>query len=118
MKWTSSSRLPAAALLLAALGGVQCAGAAQPLPADVERALTRAAKNRPQLEDALERVPPAQRDGMLFLIANMPPDDLASLRADFLVAHVTNASHGGPTFAPGSCPSFATARRRRRPLRA
>ena len=28
---------------------------------------------------------------MLFLIANMPPDDLASLRADFLVAHVTNA---------------------------
>ena len=76
---------------MAAIVGVRSAAAAPPPPADVAQALASAGTNRSQLEAAIEGVPPAQRDGMQFLIANMPPEDLASLHADFLIANVTNA---------------------------
>jgi hypothetical protein len=83
--------LSAAALLLAALGCVRTAPLADHLSADVAQALAAAGTNRPQLVAAMEGVPPSQRDGMRFLISNMPPGDAASLRAGFLVDHVTNA---------------------------
>jgi predicted esterase len=60
-------------------------------PADVEEALGRAAKNRPELEKALHATPADQRKGMAFLIANMPERDLRSLRADFLLDNVALA---------------------------
>jgi len=53
--------------------------------ADVEEALTRAGRNRPELEKALNGVPAGQRKGMAFLVANMPERDLTSLKADFLI---------------------------------
>jgi hypothetical protein len=91
MKRIAACRLGAAALLLAFLVGISSAAAGWPLPEDAEKALALAGTNRPQLEAAVTRVPLAQREGVLFLIANMPQDDLASLSADFLVANVTNA---------------------------
>ena len=84
------SLLLVAAMTIVALGCFQSA-VAQSLPTDVAEALASAGTNRSQLEAALERVSPIQREGMLFLIANMPPDDLSSLSAEFLVNHVTNA---------------------------
>ena len=56
--------------------------------ADVEEALTRAGRNRPELEKALNGVPADQRKGMAFLVANMPERDLTSLKADFLIENV------------------------------
>jgi predicted esterase len=53
--------------------------------ADVEAALVRADKNRAEMEKALNLTPAQQRNGMAFLIANMPEYDLRSLKADFLL---------------------------------
>jgi hypothetical protein len=50
-------------------------------------ALKKARDNRPELEKALAAVPKDQRPGMAFLVANMPDGDLASLKADFLIAN-------------------------------
>jgi hypothetical protein len=57
-------------------------------PAEVETALDRADRNRPELEKALNGTPKDQRKGMVFLIANMPERDLRSLKADFLLENV------------------------------
>lgn len=54
---------------------------------DVEAALRRAGKNRPELEKALAKSPEEWRRGMAFLIANMPQSDLDSLKAQFLLAN-------------------------------
>ncbi|MBN1421269.1 MAG: transglutaminase domain-containing protein [Planctomycetes bacterium] len=43
------------------------------------------------LDDALARVPAAQRDGMAFLIANMPAPDRTALDAEFLLENVEYA---------------------------
>ena len=51
----------------------------------VEAALQRAGENRDEIERALRDVPFEQRDGMLFLIENMPDRDLESLSAEFLL---------------------------------
>jgi hypothetical protein len=51
---------------------------------DVEKALASAKANRAELEAALNGVPQEQRNGMAFLVANMPESDLLSLKADFL----------------------------------
>lgn len=48
-------------------------------------ALQRAGDNRNQLELTLKEAPPEQRDGLLFLIENMPDRDLQSLSAEFLL---------------------------------
>jgi predicted esterase len=61
---------------------------AKDLPAPVEQALARAGKNRPELEKALAGAKGEQRRGMLFLIENMPDQDLRSLKADFLLENV------------------------------
>jgi predicted esterase len=60
-------------------------------PDEVEQALKRADKGRTELEKALNDVPTAQRNGMAFLIANMPERDLRLLRADFLLENVALA---------------------------
>ncbi len=60
-------------------------------PADVEEALERAGANRGQLTQALSSVPQDQRNGMAFLVANMPDSDLRSLKADFLLENVALA---------------------------
>jgi hypothetical protein len=57
-------------------------------PGEVEQALARAGANRAELEKALQTVPPEQRRGMTFLIANMPAPDLKTLHADFLLENV------------------------------
>ena len=60
-------------------------------PAEVEQSLANSGKNRAELEKALSAVPADQRAGMAFLIANMPDNDLRSLRADFLLENVALA---------------------------
>ena len=58
------------------------------LNADLSAAIDRAGQNKPQLLDALERVPAEQKEGMEFLIRWMPERDLKSLTADFLLENV------------------------------
>ena len=57
-------------------------------PAPVTAALSNSAGNLAELTRALVEVPDAQREGMKFLIENMPVVDLQSLKADFLLDHV------------------------------
>ncbi len=57
----------------------------------VESALAAAGPNRAELERALKEAPADQREGMAFLIENMPPVDLVAMKADFLLAHVAQA---------------------------
>lgn len=52
---------------------------------DVETALARSGANRLQLQRAIELVSATQRDGLLFLLHNMPDRDLESLTAEFLL---------------------------------
>lgn len=56
-----------------------------------QSALSQAGSNRAQIARALESVHGEEREGMEFLVANMPPDDLSSLSAEFLVDNVTLA---------------------------
>jgi hypothetical protein len=60
-------------------------------PKAVEQALTKAGANRAELLLALKNVPPAQREGMQFLIANMPVSDLQTLSSKFLMENVALA---------------------------
>jgi transglutaminase-like putative cysteine protease/predicted esterase len=79
-------------LLLIAGPGLPAAADETPWwPAEVERALTRAGKNRPELVQALQAAPRDQRPGMAFLVANMPDSDLQTLRAAFLLDNVALA---------------------------
>lgn len=52
---------------------------------DSKSTLAAAGKNRAQIEKALANVPPSQREGMEFLVDNMPERDLNSLSADYLL---------------------------------
>ena len=60
-------------------------------PGSTETALNAAGDNRDELVNALAKVPVEQRDAMRFLLENMPPVDLATMKADFLLAHVAQA---------------------------
>ena len=57
-------------------------------PAKTRLRLAKAGANRAQLEEALRRVPVAQGAGLLFLLDNMPDDDLRSLSGQFLLGHL------------------------------
>ena len=57
-------------------------------PKTVEAALKRAGDNRAQLTNALQKVPPEQRDGLQFLLENMPDSDLKTLSSQFLLDHL------------------------------
>ena len=60
-------------------------------PAEVARALESAGDNRAELVKVLRGAPTEQRNGMAFLVANMPERDLRTLRADFLTENVALA---------------------------
>jgi hypothetical protein len=60
-------------------------------PAAVQDALGRAGTNRAELQKALADVPHAQLEGMEFLIANMPDQDLRTLSAKYLLENVALA---------------------------
>ncbi len=84
------------ALLLCLSRGTACAqsvlkSAAHRLPAAMEKAIADAGANRGELRTALRRVPPEQREGMEFLIENMPVADLRTLSAKFLLEDVAMA---------------------------
>ena len=65
--------------------------AADKWPAPVAQAITRAGSNQAEIKVALRTVPPAQREGMEFLVANMPDEDLRTLSSKFLVNNVALA---------------------------
>ena len=79
--------IPATILLLPVNRPTRAEESVSPL----ETALTRAGGNRGQLEQALARVDAQQREGMEFLITNMPDQDLQTLDVAFLVEHVEYA---------------------------
>jgi len=54
----------------------------------VQQALHRAGENQTQLRRALDSSPIEQREGMEFLIANMPERDLRTLTSEFLLEEV------------------------------
>lgn len=47
--------------------------------------LEKAGANQSELQSALDRAPQEQREGLIFLIENMPDRDLKSLKADYLL---------------------------------
>jgi pimeloyl-ACP methyl ester carboxylesterase len=56
-----------------------------------DQALSRAGTNQPELVRTLQQTPAAQRDGIQFLVENMPDRDLRSLSADYLLSHLADA---------------------------
>lgn len=77
---------------VAALHGSALAGDAEKWwPAAADAALEAAGDNRAELAKALAEAPLEQRESMQFLIENMPAVDLASMKAEFLLAHVAQA---------------------------
>ncbi len=57
-------------------------------PESIESALKNAGNNRAQLLTALQSVPTAQREGLQFLLLNMPQSDLQNLSSKFLLDHL------------------------------
>ena len=55
---------------------------------DVLSAFIKSGRNAWELMDALEKINPQQREGVAFLIANMPGRDLAALKGKFLTENV------------------------------
>lgn len=74
------------------LGSVSLAQETVAISSDTQvvlsQALEQAGENRPELEKVLAEVPSAYKDSAVFLIANMPPRDLKSLKADFLLSEI------------------------------
>ena len=60
-------------------------------PGPVAQAVARAGGNRAEIVAALKNVPPAQLEGMEFLVANMPNGDLRTLSSAFLLRSVALA---------------------------
>jgi hypothetical protein len=54
-------------------------------PNSLQSQLEKAGANRSELQSALDRVPADEREGIEFLIENMPAPDLESLKADYLL---------------------------------
>src|SRR5688572_28840819 len=76
-------------VLLAAVLVCSVAEAAEPKSSPaIEQALKTAGANAAEIRRALADVPPDERPGMKFLVANMPERDLESLTADFLLENV------------------------------
>jgi len=82
-------------MLLAAVSWVAAADSnlgAPGSPAEsLEPFLAQAGTNRSELERALREAPTARRDGIRFLIENMPASDLRSLSAEFLLENANLA---------------------------
>ena len=89
--WPTNARFALLLALILLVMGFACRTlelSAAEWDASVESALTQAGTNRQALVQALERVPTDQVAGLLFLITNMPPRDLETLSADFLMENV------------------------------
>jgi hypothetical protein len=78
-------------LLALVLGISVSAATCLAAPPAIEQALETAGTNRPQIQQALDQVPTAQRKGMIFLVENMPAADLETLKADYLLQNVHQA---------------------------
>ena len=78
-------------LLALVLGISVSAATCLAAPPAIEQALETAGTNRPQIQQALDQVPAAQRKGMIFLVENMPAADLETLKADYLLKNVHQA---------------------------
>ena len=78
-------------LLTLVLGISVSAATCLAAPPAIEQALETAGTNRPQIQQALDQVPAAQRKGMIFLVENMPAPDLETLKADYLLNNVDQA---------------------------
>ena len=76
-----------AALRMLTFTGVSAAFA-DDWEAEATQALAAAGDNRPAIEAALQQVPAGQREGMAFLVANMPEGDLQRLSTEFLLENV------------------------------
>src|SRR5262245_2790748 len=74
--------------LFVALSG---ASGQETFSASIQTALGQAGGNREELIKALKSVPAAQREGMEFLVENMPQRDLESLSAGYLLTNVSLA---------------------------
>ena len=88
-------RLLVVALLMLCGKGMSDTGQAAPAARwwseAVESALTQAGTNRQELARALEQAPETQREGIQFLLANMPRRDLQALSAEFLLENLALA---------------------------
>jgi hypothetical protein len=90
----------AASLLIVLLCGRMTPAQAQPASNDhwwgavVENRLLEAGTNRSALLKALNEAPVARREGLAFLLTNMPASDLKSLSAAFLIENLDLAYEG------------------------
>ncbi len=83
--------LPTILAIVTLHGSTLADDAARWWPLTTESALDAAGDNHAELAKALEEVPVEQRESMQFLIENMPPGDLVSMQAKFLLEHVAQA---------------------------
>ncbi len=67
----------------------------------VEEALRKAGDNRGELQSFLRKVPESRRPAAVFLLENMPPRDLSSLKAGYLVENLRLAFEAKTTAAWG-----------------
>ncbi len=78
-----------------AAGPNEAGEAAALVPSEYREATLRqigaAGANRDQILEAITRCPAVQREGMAFLVANMPEGDLRTLKAEFLLKNVALA---------------------------
>ena len=74
--------------ILALLCTISTSLQAQETSAEIAAALKHAGSNRSEIQVALDRTPAAQREGMQFLVVNMPQQDLKRLNADFLLENL------------------------------
>jgi Transglutaminase-like superfamily len=94
MKWNRTARaqlsrlVPLLACALTFHGALTAAEPARWWTNAIEPALVSSGDNRAELTKALVDVPVPQREGMSFLIENMPRVDLESLSAAYLLDHV------------------------------
>lgn len=65
--------------------------AVSPWPKAVHAAIVEAGPNAEQIKTALQTVSAAQRPGMIFLVENMPPSDLQTLTAQYLLTQTALA---------------------------
>lgn len=76
---------------LTACSGSKYQGVPEKYNTLLDQALAKAGNNAPELKKAIETVPDKQKEGMAFLIAYMPDQDLQQLTADFLLENVDYA---------------------------
>jgi pimeloyl-ACP methyl ester carboxylesterase len=100
----NSAPHPTRLLLIAVIVALTCAAVAPSAPAQtgdasatqwwsakVAQSLSQAGTNRAELDRALQEVPSSQREGLQFLLENMPHQDLQSLSASFLLENLALA---------------------------